>query len=693
MPPFFKKSGKSSNSDSSGAKNSALLAAAQSSSGQIHIQPERRRRSDQRMPRWYKPKREELPPEDLEIDLDKSLADYGRLQASGLLKLPSKPDVIGALPRREVELADHHLNHLMMEPEETFEASILHALSRLFVWNLGILYFYSGILFDKLLRRDSIERRAKRLLRTIQRIGGTAIKIGQQIAMRVDLLPYEYCAQLSKLLDKMPAMPLNDALAAIQRSTGKKLKEVFARFDPEPIGCASIACVYQAVLHSGEKVAVKVRRPGIGRAFAADLRALRWLIGIIEWLAIIRPGNMRNLAIEMEDTFMEELDLRLEAYHQEIFRRNAQNPKLTKRFFFSAPRVFFAYTSKEVIVQDFVSGMWLGELLAAVEQGKPQALSRMRELKIDPKIVARRLMWISLWGNLSNTMFHADPHPANVIIQENNHIILIDFGACGHLQRDKRNRLQEFMRHRERRNVTGMVKAAMALLEPLPPIDLTELSRSMERMYYKIEAPVWSQQGRWWERTSATLWLGLMQISRKFNLPIASDTVRGLRATLLYDTLAARLDSELRPTRLSRRFLRDSLSLTGKRMRKSVRKRVQRGLRLSDYAKLEELFHLGSGAFSGIQRFLDNPPFSFSTSIEKPIYAVITLLRVAIFLVLMLLCGAAALGSIEFAKGAQVAIGAVFHQVLFSRPFIILTILASLVGLRRIMFRFGDRDV
>ena len=94
---------------------------------------------------------------------------------------------------------------------------------------------------------------------------------------------------------------------------------------------------------------------------------------------------------------MEELDLRREAYSQEIFRRNAQDPKLTKRFVFSAPRVFFEYSNTEVIVMDFVAGMWLWEILSAIESGNETALARMQELNIDPKVVARRL-WINLSG-------------------------------------------------------------------------------------------------------------------------------------------------------------------------------------------------------------------------------------------------------------------------------------------------------
>jgi ubiquinone biosynthesis protein len=92
--------------------------------------------------------------------------------------------------------------------------------------------------------------------------------------LRADILPYAYCFELGKLLDRVPEMPTSQAIAIVERNLGRRLDEIFNTFDPTAIGSASLACVYQAVLKSGGRGAVKVRRPGIGRLIAADLRAL-----------------------------------------------------------------------------------------------------------------------------------------------------------------------------------------------------------------------------------------------------------------------------------------------------------------------------------------------------------------------------------------------------------------------------------
>ncbi len=651
-----------------------------------------RRRRLKRMPSWYKPLSEDPAQLPSEGDLEKQLKAYAERKKSAAQQVAGATGVMEALPRREIETPDFSMNPLMMQPEERYEVSLPRTVSRFFVWIFGLLWLQLGTLWDKLRRRDSDQRRAGRLLRVIQRMGGTLIKVGQQLAMRVDLLPYAYCVELSKLLDRMPVFPLKDAIAAIERATGKKLKEVFARFDPEPIGSASIACVYQAVLRTGEKVAVKVRRPGIGHAFAADLRALRWLIGFVEWIGIIRPGNLHNLAQELEISFMEELDFKREAYLQEVFRRNSQDPKLNEQFFFSSPRVFFEYTSREVIVQDFVAGMWLWEVLAAVEQGNQAALMRMRELHIDPKIVARRLLWVEMWGNLTNVMFHGDPHPANIVVQANNHLIFIDFGACGQISAVPRNRLLTIMRHQRENNVSGAVKESIALLEPLPHIDLDSFEKDLERVYFRTFAAGWSKQAPWWERTTATLWLNLMRITQKYKLPVHPDTVKGLRSSLLYDTLALRLDNDLDVLKEGRSFMRDTTRLKGRRFRKQLRQRYCRGLQLQDYARLDDLSQLGVRALDRLQRFIDHPPFKFASSINKSIYAVITVIKVLAFLGAMLLGSIGMVAAYCFAVGKMVSVDWLIQHVLRSRAFLGLVCAAILAGLRRIMFRLGDQD-
>jgi predicted unusual protein kinase regulating ubiquinone biosynthesis (AarF/ABC1/UbiB family) len=290
-------------------------------------------------------------------------------------------------------------------------------------------------------------------------------------------------------------------------------------------------------------------------------------------------------------------------------------------------------------------------------------------------------------------MFHADPHPANVIVQADNRIILVDFGACGHVATEKRHRFAEVFRCQGLRDISGMVKASMMLLEPLPRIDLNAFKKDLERVYFRAAAAQWSKNARWWERTSATLWLTLMKLSRKYKLPVNDGTVKGLRATLLYDTLALRLDNEMDTRGESQRFVRESIRLKGKLMRKRLRKRLTRGPQLEDYAKLDQLTQLGTSAVEQVQRLVDHPPFQFNYSIDKPVFAVITGVKVLTFLGTVLFTVTGLVAGYLLLRGQQVLVPVVLQQVIQNRAFQGLTCLAILVGARQVMFRLGDNDV
>src|SRR5262249_52257458 len=121
-----------------------------------------------------------------------------------------------------------------------FRAGPLAALGRLGAWLRAGLLFAAGSLGDGFSRHSSEARRAGRLRRTLERMGGTFVKLGQQMSIRADLLPTAYCAELGKLLDHMTPFPSPVAVAAVERATGRPLAETFAAFDPEPIGSASI---------------------------------------------------------------------------------------------------------------------------------------------------------------------------------------------------------------------------------------------------------------------------------------------------------------------------------------------------------------------------------------------------------------------------------------------------------------------
>src|SRR5258708_22662342 len=148
------------------------------------------------------------------------------------------------MPRRaEVHDAASGLVGLVLgQAVEHVKVSVFEVVNRLWVWLGSLGAFGLGTAWDMVRRRDSQERRAIRLRQILENAGGTMIKIGQQMSIRLDMLPARICEELALMLDNVPPFPTDEAIEVIERTTGRKLEEVFSAFDPLPIGSASISC-------------------------------------------------------------------------------------------------------------------------------------------------------------------------------------------------------------------------------------------------------------------------------------------------------------------------------------------------------------------------------------------------------------------------------------------------------------------
>jgi predicted unusual protein kinase regulating ubiquinone biosynthesis (AarF/ABC1/UbiB family) len=528
-------------------------------------------------------------------------------------------EILTSIPRRmfNPQIADQIYLPLVELPP--FRTNIFRAAGRLFVWVSMIASFLFGTAADRVMRRDSEARRAVRLRRIVEKAGGTIIKFGQQMSMRIDFLPWVYTVELSKMLDQVPAFPLEEAIEVIERTTGKKWQDIFAVFDPEPIGSASVANVYQAILKNGDKVAVKVRRPGIGELFMADFKVLGWLLDLAEFLTILRPGYTQNLRKEFQTTLLEELDFIQEARYQDMFRRSA---KKTGKRFFTAPRIYFEFSNQEVIVQEFTSGIWLWEIMAGVEQKNPEALRLMRELNIDTKKVAQRLLWVNYWGMQENLIFHADPHPANVIVSRNSKLTFIDFGSCGSFNRDQRNGLELVAVSSAQNDAEGMARGTLKLFEPLPPLDVNDVFQEVEAEFTRVLTIFRSRNrySEWWERTSVLQWMSFFKYSREHNIPVALHTLRMIRATLLYDTVAVRIHNDIDRFAEYLRFKKFREQQAKKRVTKMVRRQFKRGLDDAVFLRLEEVANVTDKMMYRLQNALGSPLFTFSSLVGKWVF-------------------------------------------------------------------------
>jgi len=544
-------------------------------------------------------------------------------------------DVVRPMPRRQVSHALTEVEVALPRSRRVvFRAGVLHAISRLFVWLWGFLRFYFGNIADSVRGRNGIQARAVRLRRAFERGGPTFAKLAQQLSMRADMLPYAYCAELSKMLDRSAAFPTAQAIAIIERNLGRPLSDVFKAFDPNPIGSASLACVYQAQLKNGERVAVKVRRPGIGPLIAADLRAMDWILILGETLTIIQPGATRVFRQEFETILFNEMNFRAEARYTDLFRQRAAKRKKGV----TAPKVYFEYCSEEVMVSELVSGVWMWELMAAVDRNDQEFLAKAREIGIEPKSLARKLVRVMQHEMQEELFFHADPHPANLVVTADNTICFLDFGAIGRFSTQTRKTIRQFQHHMIKGDIGRMANCAISLLGPLPPIDVEGVRHEFEKIYAEAVYAMKSNDAEWWEKSAAQGWLRFLEVARQFHIPAGVDTIQFFRTTFAYDAVIMRLHKNLDVTK--------EWEVYAKEAAKEARQRVQKGMHQRrfgptdmDYVQIEEFGDMLRQLVFQLQQNIENPIVRFRNIVGKIAYVVSLMLKVGV-----LVAGAIGLG-------------------------------------------------
>lgn len=620
-----------------------------------------------------------------------------RTQTKAAPKEPADFNPSGILPK-QVRARLSRSPHLNAAPPRMrkleFSGSLRFVFERLLIYSWAAAKWVAGQMADKIHRRDTPERRAERLRHLIEEIGGTAIKLGQQAAMRIDLIPYVYAMELAQMLDRVPPFSTQYAIERIEAVLKRPMGEVFEHFDPNPIGSASVATVYQAYLRTGERVAIKVRRPAIGEQFAADCRALGIVLRFMELMTMMRPGLSANFLFEFSSMLLEELDFTKEARYTELFRRHVR--KHLKRV--SAPRVYFDYSGEDVLVTEFVSGIWLRELLAAVETKDREALRIMKEEGIDPKVVARKLVRTNQFSTFEGYLFHADPHPANVVIQKNNRVVFIDFGSCGAYTSRERATWRQIAHYQQMGDVGRMVQGSIALLEPLPPIDLDEFSKKVELVFWQDLYAHKSKHTQWWERTSARVWIAFLELTREYRVPMHLNTLRMLRSTLLYETISARLYNKVSAYKEFRRYSKSAGERARTRVRKKVKRFVTKGLKPEHYLQIEQLSDLGNRAVYVAQRYLNMPALRFSLLINKAVYAVTVLIRTAMTGTMILFAAVwlRVVYRLLIDPGYRVNdvdLWAATLDILAYKPMHLFLLLMLVLALRRILFRFMDVDL
>lgn len=558
---------------------------------------------------------------------------------------------------------------------------------RFFAWMWSFVRFTWARTQDRLRGQSSLNAQGIRLREFFERLGAIAIKIGQQLAVRVDFLSPEVCNELGRLMDHAPAFPLEVAIERIEATLGRPVGEVFHHIDPEPIGSASISVVWRGELLDGTAVAIKVRRPGVAELFAADLALIDLFTSMAESMTAVRAGFFKNFRFELRDMLMNELDFSQEADYQSLFRRMVKRDRMR---WVTAPRVFGELSGSEVMVSEYAAGFPCIDLLAAVEGNDEAKLQELTGAGIDPKKVGNRVLDLGFWMRLESFFFHADPHPGNIFVLPGNKLIMLDFGSCGIASFKQRVCEFEIGRRLTQRDIGGAANVALASLAPIPDLDVERVRRMAWGAFWSRTIDIECGKAEWWERTTASVWLALFNSLAEFQLPINVDTLRQLRASLLTDTLAFRLNRDLDLNKAWERWIKKAIVRSNRRERKRARRdeRYQWPMRVNEFSRGREIVERGS--FWG-DRFVRELPREVARSMSRVSYAASLLLRFALLssmVVVLLILGGLLY---DWLSPATVQVTDLVVDVLTHPAGVVVSLLLASLGLVKVQAKLAEK--
>lgn len=381
--------------------------------------------------------------------------------------------------------------------------------------------------------------RAERLRKALEALGPVFVKFGQMLSTRRDLLPEDIANELKKLQDNVQPFSGEEARKLIEKALGQPIESQFLSFDITPLASASVAQVHRATLLDGRDVVVKVIRPGIAKTIRQDIALLFTLARFVQ--ALWQEGRrLRPIEVvsEYQQTLLDELDLRKEAANGSQLGRNFEgSPSLY------IPEIYWDLTRQNVLVMERVSGIPVAE----VERLKAQGTNL--------KLLAERGVEIFFTQVFRDSFFHADMHPGNIFVSEQNpanpQYIAVDFGIIGSLTAEDqsylaRNFLAFFVRDYRQvaqlhidsgwvpanTNVTAFETAIRSVCEPIFNKPLKDISFGQ-------------------------VLLGLFQTARRFNMEVQPQLVLLQKTLLNIEGLGRQLYPDLDLWQTGKPFLQE----------------------------------------------------------------------------------------------------------------------------------------
>ena len=410
------------------------------------------------------------------------------------------------------------------------------------------------ILSDRMLRRPGTPG-PERLRRLLEELGGSFLKFGQILSLQVDSLPRAYCDALLNLLDRVPPFSREEVRQTFLEEFDKPPEQLYREFEYEVLASASIGQVHRAVLQDSTVVAVKVQRPGVQELFRRDAALLRLFVRVVFALRIKSLYIMRDPVREFNDWLVDELDYRREAAYCEVLGRNAKETPTEK-----IPRIHWELTTSRVLTMDFLEGLSVMQYLRLVEKGDHQKLAELKEIGFDPSKFVSNVINNFMSDAFKFGMFHADLHPANLLILKDNVVGYVDFGIVGHLTPEARLKQIQLSMAYSRGRTEEIYQAFLNVSTFSRRVDIAGFRSELERrcqQWYREPAVGGVPQ---LQRSLTVAMVDLLALCRNHGLLVDREMIKYIRSLFLVDGLVALLAPGLDLTPQIREVCEDFLA-------------------------------------------------------------------------------------------------------------------------------------
>lgn len=435
--------------------------------------------------------------------------------------------------------------------------SVLKRAWKVYITTFKVIFSYLWLLFlGKLLGEDFFQARiselhkknAKFVLNTIIELKGFFIKAGQLISILTNFLPEEFRIELESLQDKVPPRPYLEIAQRIREELKKEVEELFLEFDKEPIASASIAQVHKGKLKSGELVAVKVQHIGLESLVKTDLTLLKRALFFVQLFLPVK--NLMVYYKQIKEMIEEELDFTHEIKNMESIRENFRNnPKV------NFPKVYKELSTKKVLITEYIEGV------------KVSDIEKLDRAAINRKELARLIIETYCQMIFIDGLFHADPHPGNILVLGDGSIVFLDFGAVGRLSERMKKGAVKFVEGVIKRDTQLIIDSLkqMGFLAEKDPETVIELI--IEYFYSTLQEEIQLESlnlkdikvdpNKAMEKFMdfRKLDIGLRELSKSFQIP--KDWVLLERTLLLIGGVCTTLDPELNPVKVVYPYLQE----------------------------------------------------------------------------------------------------------------------------------------